>query len=719
MNPPSLRFSIVAVVSALLTGCSGGSPSTATPAPTVTISPATVSLAAGTTQTFTATVANSANTSVTWSLNPAVGTITAAGLYTAPATISTAQTVTVTATSTASASAMGTATVSLTVPVKPSITVSPATVTLNAAATQQFAAAVTNATNTAVTWSISPASAGSISTTGLYTAPAAVTAAQSVTVTATSVADTTVSATATVSLAVQTPDMGTVSSIGDAYQFTMKNASSGLTLGLEGQSQAASTALVDESSTGNDTLWHAMPMGSTQLQFNIENMLTHEVMGIQFASVAAGAPALQYADNGTNDHLWTYLLLKDGSYLIQNGNSNLYLQEDTTVSPTIVDQGSRATTGTGCACQEWTLTTTTTPAYPAPRTVTGTGIYVHDPYMLKDPNGTYWLYGTHQTIAYSTDLTTFTYTTASTAQGACTAAQETDWLIDANHCPIIGPDFASWTGLQTPPTGIGNVDIDVWAPSLLYNNGTYYLYYCIPYEPSTGAEAVIALATSTTPYGPWTEKGYVVSSWTNASLAPPINTSWNFNASTTWNAIDPAPFIDATGNWWMSFGSFSDGIHIIQLDPATGLPLSSNPTPYPLIASRIGGEEGSFIYPWIVNGTQYYFYFGPINVCCSPTSPYRTIVGRSTSPNGPFLDRGGLDLKDSGGTIILSTHGNIVGPGGGSVFTDTVNGIPTPTLVYHYYDGNNNGTATLGINRLAFTSDGWPVVQDATTQTPQ
>jgi len=33
----------------------------------------------------------------------------------------------------------------------------------------------------------------------------------------------------------------------------------------------SSAALVDESSTGADTPWHAIPMGANQLQFNIES----------------------------------------------------------------------------------------------------------------------------------------------------------------------------------------------------------------------------------------------------------------------------------------------------------------------------------------------------------------------------------------------------------------------------------------------------------------
>ncbi|MBV9746956.1 MAG: Ig-like domain-containing protein, partial [Acidobacteriia bacterium] len=84
------------------------------------------------------------------------------------------------------------------------ISVTPATVTLSDGQTQQFTATVSGS-NQAVTWSISPASIGSISASGLYTAPSPVPAAQTVTVTATSVADPTKSATATVSLSLPGP----------------------------------------------------------------------------------------------------------------------------------------------------------------------------------------------------------------------------------------------------------------------------------------------------------------------------------------------------------------------------------------------------------------------------------------------------------------------------------------------------------------------------------
>src|ERR1039457_7199151 len=65
----------------------------------VSVSPSAAALATGETWQFTATVTGSANMAVTWSISPSMGTISAAGLYTAPSMInSTSQTVTVTAT---------------------------------------------------------------------------------------------------------------------------------------------------------------------------------------------------------------------------------------------------------------------------------------------------------------------------------------------------------------------------------------------------------------------------------------------------------------------------------------------------------------------------------------------------------------------------------------------------------------------------------------------
>jgi uncharacterized protein (DUF1800 family) len=85
----------------------------------VTIAPPTVSLPCGSQQTFVATVTGALNTSVTWTVNgvaggnPTTGTITTAGVYNAPLTLPTPNTVTVTATSVEDPTKSGNATVTL------------------------------------------------------------------------------------------------------------------------------------------------------------------------------------------------------------------------------------------------------------------------------------------------------------------------------------------------------------------------------------------------------------------------------------------------------------------------------------------------------------------------------------------------------------------------------------------------------------------------------
>jgi hypothetical protein len=166
----------------------------------VSVSPASVSLGQGQSQQFAAAVTGATNTAVTWSLSAPVGTVSASGLYTAPATISAQQTVQLIATSVADSAKSAVAVITLIPPAPPvSVSVSPASVSLGQGQSQQFAAAVTGATNTAVTWSLS-APVGTVSASGLYTAPATISAQQTVQVIATSVADPSRRASASITL---------------------------------------------------------------------------------------------------------------------------------------------------------------------------------------------------------------------------------------------------------------------------------------------------------------------------------------------------------------------------------------------------------------------------------------------------------------------------------------------------------------------------------------
>lgn len=85
------------------------------------------------------------------------------------------------------------------------VTVTPTTVSTTAGTNQQFAASVTGTSDTAVTWTASGTgctgvTCGTISSSGLYTAPATVPSPATVTITATSVSDPTKSASATVTI---------------------------------------------------------------------------------------------------------------------------------------------------------------------------------------------------------------------------------------------------------------------------------------------------------------------------------------------------------------------------------------------------------------------------------------------------------------------------------------------------------------------------------------
>jgi len=167
-----------------------------TPAVTISMTPSSASLQGGQSATFAATVTGSSNTAVNWSVSPSVGTISN-GVYTAPSTIPTGQTVTVAATSAADPTKIATAVVTLVPAI--SVAVVPASASLTSSQSVQFNASLSGTTNPNVSWSLSP-SVGSLSN-GLYQAPATINSQQNVTVTAASLADPTKTGSATITLA--------------------------------------------------------------------------------------------------------------------------------------------------------------------------------------------------------------------------------------------------------------------------------------------------------------------------------------------------------------------------------------------------------------------------------------------------------------------------------------------------------------------------------------
>jgi len=227
----------VLLLSACMAACGGNSTTAG-----VTVTPATPTVPLQGIEPFTATVSGVSATTTSWQLCPDVplvnstthptnnctpavapnpvsacalpavtgtpltgyGTVNSAGLYAAPAVMpTTGATFFVVATSCVDTTAFAVATVTLSSGV--SIQVLPPSVTILTGEHFQFTGTVTGAANTAILWTLPTAAncnnCGTLSPTGLYTAPAS--PVGSVTITATSAADPTQSATAVVTVASQ------------------------------------------------------------------------------------------------------------------------------------------------------------------------------------------------------------------------------------------------------------------------------------------------------------------------------------------------------------------------------------------------------------------------------------------------------------------------------------------------------------------------------------
>lgn len=318
----------------------------------------------------------------------------------------------------------------------------------------------------------------------------------------------------------------------------------------------------------------------------------------------------------------------------------------------------------------WLTTFTTCPAQ---MPIVG-DYFAHDPSTMIKDGSRYYIFYTSQRIRYkySTDLRTWT------------------------HGGVVQP--------STPPawvtTAVPSFDGNYWAPDVAYFNGKYHVYYSVS---SWGTiDSAIGLITSPSIVSPtWTDQGKVVQSDASPCCVQPETDT------TTFNCIDPSILQDTNGTIWMVYGSYSDGILVTQLDSSTGKRLNPASAGTKIASSSLSffsnTTEGAHLHQ---HGGYYWLFLNYGGCCSGVNSTYNIRIGRSASVTGPYLDRNGNNMIGGGGTVLLESTGRFIGPGHAGIFVE--NG--TNWFTYHYYDANNNGTATLGLTQLFWSPDGWPAL---------
>jgi len=315
---------------------------------------------------------------------------------------------------------------------------------------------------------------------------------------------------------------------------------------------------------------------------------------------------------------------------------------------------------------------------------------VHDPSVVYNNNGTYYIFGSHNAIAKTTDLMNW----SSVGNGNLFGTQSSNGTVSvASYNNAFKTNMTKSVkvlkdGLKTDVT-FGNFDAaawscaiaqngtawtlagNMWAPDVIYNvalkKWCLYLSLNGPRWNST-----IILLTSVNIEGPYVYQGPVVYTGFRNTTDPKI--SWKltdmelvlgtqttlpsrYNLGEGWgsympHAIDPCVFYDENGQLWMSYGSWSGGIFTLKLDAENGLrdytatyPLKNDASGHPLsdpyLGTQIAGGyyvsgEGSYIKHI---GDYYYLFISYGGLEAAGGYTMRTFS--SKNPDGPYLDNSG------------------------------------------------------------------------------
>jgi arabinan endo-1,5-alpha-L-arabinosidase len=336
---------------------------------------------------------------------------------------------------------------------------------------------------------------------------------------------------------------------------------------------------------------------------------------------------------------------------------------------------------------------------------------VHDPSIIKADDGTFYVFGSHLSVAKSTDLMKWTRV----AEGV----NDQNPLFNTFSAQIA--DGISWTG-----------ETGSWAPDVIkLKDGKYYFYYdhCGNFGAGCNApRSYIGVAVSSNIEGPYVDKGIFMRSGMNtAEIAngkgPDGVTS--YNGTLMPNAIDPHIFFDKGGKLWMVYGSYFGGIFIVELDATTGKAKAGQGYGKHLAGGGFAPIEGT----WITYSpeTDYYYMFNSI-AGFAAADGYNIRVSRSKTPDGTYLDAAGNDMllaknntetlskygvKLMGGFNFVAEKGDTapgwgyLSPGHNSVYYDEA--AKKYFLVTHTRFPNRGEEHSVRVHEMWMNADGWLV----------
>ncbi len=400
-------------------------------------------------------------------------------------------------------------------------------------------------------------------------------------------------------------------------------------------------------------------------------------------------------------------------------------------------------------------------------------VSVHDPSVVWDPNSRYYyIFGSHRASAKSKDMSSWTTFTAAWKTTTSNNASNTDAFktnqtkkVTINGSEVTFGNFDAYAWSSAYGNGY-NIDGNMWAPDVIYNPVLQKWCMYLSINGPTWNSSIILLTADKIdgPYmyqGPVIFSGFNVTSTAGVSykktdlelvLGEQASLPSRYNVGNQWgnrwpHCIDPCVFYDEQGKLWMSYGSWSGGIWMIELDENTGLRdynvsysikgSGNGVTSDPYFGKKIGGGyyvsgEGSYIE--YIGG--YYFLFisyGGLAVGGNPNDynngGYQMRYFRSENPDGPYKDANNVDAifptyrlnfghnaTDNRGVNIFGAYGDWgkLTVGDWSERSQGHNSIIAAEdgrtyLVYHTRFQNRGEAHEVRVHQVFQNEDGWLV----------